>query len=119
MFLALSTSEGGIAWLHAARELAEWKNLFFLEICGRDGKLEIDGFGGFYGVERLTCYQILPGMGSPETTGWEYSFAGRSWETEIAEFVATSQDGQRPIGDAAEALGSMSVIEGVCQGAWE
>ena len=30
------------------------------EIFGRDGKLQIDGLGGSYGVERLTFYQMLP-----------------------------------------------------------
>ena len=46
----------------------EWKNLFSFEIYGRDGKLQIDGLGGSYGVERLTCYRMLPEMGPPETT---------------------------------------------------
>ena len=30
------------------------------------------GLGGSYGVERLTCYRMLPEMGPPETTAWEY-----------------------------------------------
>ena len=61
---------------------------------------------------------MLPGMGPPETTRWEYPFADRSWETETAEFIAAIQEGRRPIGDAADAVGSMSVIERVYQGAW-
>ena len=116
VFLTLSTSEGRIAWLHAT--WTEWKNLFSLEIYGRDGKLEVNGLGGSYGVESLTFYRMLPGMGPPETTRWEYPFADRSWETETAEFVAAINEGRRPIGDAAEAVGSMSVIERVYQGAW-
>lgn len=116
VFLTLSTSEGQIAWLHAT--WTEWKNLFSLEIYGRDGKLEINGLGGSYGVENLTFYRMLPGMGPPETTRWEYPFADRSWETETAEFIAAIHEGRRPIGDAAEAVSSMSVIERVYQGAW-
>jgi predicted dehydrogenase len=114
-FLTLSTSEGQIAWLHAT--WTEWKNLFSLEIYGRDGKLEINGLGGSYGVESLTFYRMLPGMGPPETTRWEYPFADRSWEAETAEFIAAIEEGRRPIGDAAEAVSSMSVIERVYQGA--
>ena len=57
---------GQVAWLHAS--CTEWKNLFSFEIYGRDGKLQIDGLGGSYGVERLTFYQMLPEMGPPETT---------------------------------------------------
>jgi predicted dehydrogenase len=57
-------------------------------------------------------------MGPPETTRWEYPFADHSRKTEIAEFIAAIHEGRRPIGDAAEAVGSMSVIERVYQGAW-
>jgi predicted dehydrogenase len=119
-FLTLSTSEGRIAWLHST--CTEWKNLFSFEIYGRDGKLEMNGLGGpynglggSYGIESLTFYRMLPGMGPPETTRWEYPFPDRSWETEIAEFIAAIREGRRPVGDAAEALGSMSVIERVYQ----
>jgi predicted dehydrogenase len=108
-FLTLSTSEGRIAWLHAT--CTEWKNLFSFEIYGRDGKLEINGLGGSYGVESLTFYRMLPGMGPPETIRWEYPFADRSWEAETAELIAAIREGRQPIGNAAEALGSMSVIE--------
>jgi predicted dehydrogenase len=116
VFLTLSTSEGQIAWLHAT--WTEWKNLFSLEIYGRDGKLEINGLGGSYGLESLTFYRMLPEMGPPETTRWEYPFADRSWETETAEFIAAIHQGRRPIGDSAEAAGSMSVIDRVYHGAW-
>jgi predicted dehydrogenase len=115
VFLTLSTAEGRIAWLHAA--WTEWKNMFSLEIYGREGKLEINGLGGSYGVESLTFYRMLPGMGPPETTRWEYPFIDRSWETETAELIAAINEGRRPIGDAADAVGSMSVIERVYQGA--
>jgi len=115
-FLTLSTSEGRIAWLHAT--CTEWKNLFSFEIYGRDGKLEINGLGGSYGVESITFYRMLPGMGPPETTRWEYPFADRSWDTEITELIAAIHEGRRPIGDAAEAVGCVSVIERVYQGGW-
>ena len=115
VFLTLSTAEGRIAWLHAT--WTEWKNMFSLEIYGREGKLEITGLGGSYGMESLTFYRMLPGMGPPETTRWEYPFIDRSWETETAEFIAAINEGRRPIGDAADAVGSMSVIERVYQGA--
>lgn len=115
VFLTLSTSEKRIAWLHAT--WTEWKNLFSFEIYGRDGKLEITGLGGSYGVESLTFYRMLPGMGPPETTRWEYPFADGSWETETAEFIAAIRQDRRPIGDVAEAIHSMSVIERIYQGA--
>jgi predicted dehydrogenase len=115
VFLTLSTSEGQIAWLHAT--WTEWKNLFSLEIYGRNGKLEITGLGGSYGVESLTFYRMLSGMGPPETTRWEYPFVDDSWETETAEFIAAIHEGRQSIGDAAEAVRSMSIIERIYQGA--
>jgi len=112
-FLMLSTPAGQIAWLHAS--WSEWKNMFSFEIYGRDGKLEINGLGGSYGVESLTFYRMLPRMGPPETTRWEYPFADRSWDAETAEFIAAIEEGRRPIGDVAEAMATMSVIERIYQ----
>ena len=80
------------AFLHAS--CTEWKNTFSFEIYGRDGKLQIDGLGGSYGVERLTWYKMLPEMGPPETTIWEYPMADNSWEVELAEFL---EDIARPV----------------------
>jgi predicted dehydrogenase len=111
VFLTLSTAHRRIAWLQAS--WTEWRNLFSLEIYGRDGKLQIEGLGGSYGVESLTFYRILPGMGPPETTRWEYPFPDHSWETETAEFIAAINEGRQPIGNADEAVATMSVIDRV------
>jgi predicted dehydrogenase len=113
VFLTLSTADRRVAWLHAS--WTEWRNLFSLEIYGRDGKLQIEGLGGSYGVESLTFYRMLPGMGPPETTRWEYPFPDHSWEAETAEFIAAINQGRQPIGNAEEAVATMSVIERVYQ----
>jgi predicted dehydrogenase len=91
--------------------------LFSVEIYGREGKLEITGLGGSYGVESLTFYRMLPGMGPPEITRWGYPWPDRLWEAETAEFISAIHEGWRPIGDAVEAVRSMSVIERMYQGA--
>jgi predicted dehydrogenase len=80
-FICTHHAGGQVGWLHAS--CSEWKNLFCLEIYGRTGKLQIDGLGGSYGVERLAYYRMLPQMGPPETTIWEYPGEDTSW---IAEF---------------------------------
>ena len=77
-FLLLRTATGQVASLHAT--WTEWKNLFSFEIYGRDAKLEISGLGGSYGTERLAFYRMLPEMGPPETTIWEYPAADDSWQ---------------------------------------
>jgi predicted dehydrogenase len=110
-FLALRAGAGQIAWLHAS--WTEWKNIFSFEIFGRDGKLAIDGLGGSYGAERLTFYRMLPEMGPPETTSWDYPFPDRSWEVEFADFVAAVRDGRRPCGDIADAVANLAIIEDV------
>ncbi len=107
-FLCLRTPAGQVAWLHAG--WTEWKNLFSFEISGRDGKLQIDGLGGSYGVERLTRYQMLPGMGPPATTSWEYPFSDRSWEREFEEFLAAIRERRQPIGNIYDAKANLDII---------
>jgi predicted dehydrogenase len=107
-FLCLRTAEGRVAWLHAS--CTEWKNLFSFELFGRDGKLQVDGLGGSYGVERLTHYRMLPPMGPPETTMWEYPGEDRSWHEEFAHFAACVERGGLPAGGLADALAALEVV---------
>lgn len=104
-FMLLKTAKKQAAFLHAS--CTEWKNLFSMEIYGRDGKLEISGLGGSYGVERLTHYRMLAQMGPPETTSWEYPMADDSWAVELQEFcqdIALSRQPSAGLGDALAAL---------------
>jgi predicted dehydrogenase len=107
-FLMLRTAAGQVAWLHAS--CTEWKNLFSFEIFGRDGKLQIDGLGGSYGVERLTYYRMLPQMGPPETTIWEYPGADTSWSAEFAHFAGCVRTGREPWGSLRDAHAALSVV---------
>ena len=108
-FALLRTAAGQTAWLHAS--CTEWKNLFSLEIYGRDGKLAIDGLGGSYGVERLAYYRMLPQMGPPETTIWEYPGEDRSWQVEWEQFRHAVATGQPPPGNLTDALAALRVVE--------
>jgi predicted dehydrogenase len=108
-FLALRGDGGQMAWLHAS--WTEWKNMFSMEICGRTGKLVIDGLGGSYGTERLTLYRMLPEMGPPETTSWEYPLPDRSWDLEFADFAAAVAQGTAPCGDISDALAMHRLID--------
>jgi predicted dehydrogenase len=108
-FLALRSTTGQLAWLHAS--WTEWKNTFSFEIFGRDGKLVIDGLGGSYGLERLTFYRMLPQMGPPETTTFEYPGQDRSWDAEFADFVSAVSDGRRPCGDIADAVANLAIVD--------
>jgi predicted dehydrogenase len=108
-FISLRNAEGRTAWLHAS--CTEWKNMFSLEIYGRDGKLHMEGLGGSYGVERLTYYRMLPQMGPPETTAWEYPRADESWKTEMQEFFEDIRLKRTPNPGLKEAKAVLRVVE--------
>jgi predicted dehydrogenase len=110
-FLTLRTASGACAFLHVS--CSEWKNLFSLEIYGRDGKLAIDGLGGSYGVERVTWYRMLPEMGPPETTAWEYPRGDTSWALEFAALVEDIRSGREPNPGLEEAEAALEVVEAI------
>lgn len=112
-FMILRTPGEKVAFLHVS--CTEWKNMFSMEIYGKVGKLDISGLGGSYGVERLTHYRMLPEMGPPETTAWEYPMADNSWAVEIEEFyddIRLDRPSAAGLSDAYEAL---KIIEKVYQ----
>jgi predicted dehydrogenase len=108
-FLLLKTASKQVAFLHAS--CTEWKNIFSFEIYGRDGKLDVNGLGGSYGVERLTHYRMLPEMGPPETTSWEYPMADNSWEVEFAEFLDDIHLKRQPSAGIRDAIEALTIIE--------
>ena len=108
-FMLLKAAGGQIAFLHVS--CTEWKNLFSLEIYGRDGKIAIDGLGGSYGVERFTHYRMLPEMGPPETTASEYARGDRSWALEFSEFLEDVRLGREPAAGLEAARAALSVVE--------
>lgn len=113
-FLSLRTAANQTAWLHAS--CTEWKNMFSFEIYGRNGKLAIDGLGGSYGVERLAYYKMLPEMGPPETTIWEYPGEDRSWAAEFEGFVESIAGDHTRNADLEDAQVTLEIIEQVYQG---
>jgi predicted dehydrogenase len=113
-FVYLTFPHGVVAWLHAS--WTEWKNLFSFEVFGQTGKLQVDGLGGSYGVERLTYYRMLPEMGPPETTAWEFPGADVSWRNEWEHFAACVEMRQQPSGSLDDGLASFEVIETLYRG---
>ena len=112
-FMYLENTIGQVAWLQVS--CTEWKNLFSYEIFCETGKLQIDGIGGSYGTERLTLYQMLPQMGPPETTTWEYPFPDRSWNTEFEQFeqaIKRDEPIHPDLEDAREALKIVARVYG-------
>jgi predicted dehydrogenase len=108
-FLLLKTAKRQVAFLHAS--CTEWKNMFSMEIYGRNAKLEITGLGGSYGLERLTYYKMLPEMGPPETTTWEYPMGDDSWSVEMAEFYDDIRLNRQPAAGLKDAFEALKVVE--------
>ena len=108
-FLSLRTAAGQTAWLHVS--CTEWKNLFSLELYGRHAKLALDGLGGSYGVEKLTLYQMLPEMGPPETTSWEFPRGDESWAIEMREFAADIRLAREPSPGLREGIRTLEIVE--------
>ncbi len=108
-FLNLRNAAGKTAWLHVS--CSEWKNLFSLEIYGRDAKLHWEGLGGSYGMERLTYYKMLPQMGPPETTIYEFPRGDESWKIEMAEFFEDIKLKRTPVPGLKEARAALAVVE--------
>ena len=110
-FLLLKTKKQQTAFLHVS--CTEWKNIFSMEIYGRNGKLDLSGLGGSYGIEKLTWYNMLPEMGPPETTSWEYPMADDSWSVEMAEFFEDIRIDRTPTAGLNDAYAVLEIIEAV------
>jgi predicted dehydrogenase len=112
-FMLLRTAKRKTAFLHVS--CTEWKNTFSFEIYGRQGKLDISGLGGSYGPERVAFYRMLPGMGPPETTIYEYPMEDDSWAVELSELIEDIRFDREPAPGLADALAVLRVVERIYQ----
>jgi predicted dehydrogenase len=110
-FMLLKTTKQQVAFLHAS--CTEWKNLFSMEIYGKKGKIDLSGLGGSYGLEKLTYYNMLPQMGPPETTSWEYPMADNSWAKEMAEVYQDIHQDREPAAGLSDAYQSLKIVDQV------
>jgi predicted dehydrogenase len=110
-FMLLKTAQQKAAFLHVS--CTEWKNLFSLEIYGRNAKLHVEGLGGSYGLERLAYYKMLPQMGPPETTVWEFPRGDDSWGIEFAEFLDDIRLKRKPSASLEDARAALTVVESI------
>jgi predicted dehydrogenase len=108
-FMLLKTAASKVAFLHAS--CTDWKNTFSFELFGRTGKLQIEGLGGSYGTERLIWYRMLPEMGPPETTIWEYPMEDNSWDVEMQEFIEDIRGERTPAAGLSDAIAALTVVD--------
>jgi len=108
-FMLLRTEDQRTAFLHVS--CTEWKNTFSFELYGRNGKLQVDGLGGSYGVERLTWYKMLPEMGPPETRSWEFPMRDNSWQVEMNQFRQDIELERQPQPGLTDAVAVLQIVE--------
>lgn len=96
------TAAGQVASLHVS--WTQWKNLFSLEVCGRDGYASVEGLGGSYGIETLVRGCRRPEGGAPEEERLPFEGADGSWQAEWAAFLA-AVEGQTAPGAGPQGAG--------------
>ena len=78
-------------------------------------QLAIDGLGGSYGLERLAHYKMLPEMGPPETTIWEFPRGDDSWAAETIAFVDDIRLGRTASPGLTEGIQTLEIVEAIYQ----
>jgi len=114
-FALMRAAGGQIATLHTS--WTQWKNLFRMEIFGRDGYLYINGLGGSYGTETLTLGIRRPESGPPIVESWEFPGPDISWQSEWDEFKAAIQEGRQPLGNGNDGYQAARTIDAVYESA--
>ena len=108
-FMLLRTTKQQTAFLHVS--CTEWKNTFSFEIYGKKAKLHLEGLGGSYGMERIAFYKMLPQMGPPDTTIWEYPRGDNSRVLEFAEFLEDIRLQREPSAGLKDACSALQIVE--------
>lgn len=107
-FMILENNKGNIAHLQVS--CTEWKNMFSLEIYGKKGKIDVNGLGGSYGVEKITFYKMLPQMGPPNTRSWEYPTKDDSWKYEFQQFIQKVETKNNTSPNLLDAIENLKII---------
>lgn len=102
------TAAGQIASLHVS--WTQWRNLFSLEVFGRDGYAIAQGLGRSYGPEQAIIGRRRPEGGVPEEEVFDFPGEDRSWELEWQDFVQALEKGGIPQASGAEALKTLEWI---------
>jgi predicted dehydrogenase len=113
-FVLLRTPTDQVASLHVS--WTQWKNLFSLEIFGRDGYVQVEGLGGSYGTERaiLGRREFLEPF--PEEV-IEFRGEDLSWREEWKEFLAAIQESREPQGNGHDGLAVHDLVRAAYQSA--
>ncbi len=107
-FGLFATAAGQVASLHVS--WTQWKNLFSLEVFGRDGYAAAQGLGGSYGLEQAVVGRRATEGGPPAEERFEFPGEDGSWRLEWDDFVRAVKTGSPPLAEGREALRTLEWI---------
>jgi predicted dehydrogenase len=108
-FCLFRTRRGQIAQIHVS--WTQWRNVFHLEIVGRDGYLALEGRDGHYGTQRLTLGRRREDHSRPDEQTYEFGPTDDSWRSEWREFVSAIEEHRDPIGSGFDGLRAQQIVE--------
>ena len=65
---------------------------------------------------KIHDYKMLPEMGPPETTSWEYPFPDKSWQLEFEYFIECIEAGRTAEGNLHDAKKAMDIVHEIYGG---
>jgi predicted dehydrogenase len=112
-FCMFETPAGQMAQLHVS--WTQWRNILEIEIFGQDGYLRLEGRGGHYGPQRLTCGRRQANHGRPAEEVFSFGEEDDSWSREWQEFVELVRNGKGLPAAAKEGLRTQKLVEAAYQ----
>jgi predicted dehydrogenase len=116
-FALFQTAAGQTATLHVS--WTQWKNLFSLEVFGRDGYATVEGLGGSYGKEIAIVAKRAVTGGPPEETPFEFPEEDPSWSLEWEDLLRTIEGDGDPLAGGHQALHTIEWIHRLYRAARE
>lgn len=113
-FVLLRTPRDQIVQLHAS--WTEWRNLFSVELFGRDGYVRVEGLGGSYGTETVALGRRDFEKPFSEWT-IEYRGEDSSWRNEWAAFRTAAVDSRTPETSALDGFAVLVLIAKIYEAA--
>jgi len=113
-FCLLKTEKGQVASIHVS--WTQWKNLFSLEVFGKDGYIMVDGLGGGYGVEKAILGKRAFFEPFKEEI-IEYRGEDLSWEEEWREFKSAIAENREPLANGYDGLQAVRLAYAVYESA--
>ncbi len=107
-FATLTTAVGQTVSLHVS--WTQWKNLFSLELFGRNGYALVKGLGGSYGPQSLTLGRRRAEGGVPEEETTTFDGPDRSWGAEWDAFLQAIEGGETVAADGADGQRTLECI---------